>query len=118
MELPKDPLGLMAAGIASGVGALIWLRTKLSRDSAAIAGARAEVDMIERLTAECKALREQLEAVSSERNQLYRDLGEMTGAMRALEANQKMMELQVVGLKEEIVSLHQALEESNRGRTA
>ncbi|MBK3745700.1 hypothetical protein G3A39_41825 [Paraburkholderia aspalathi] len=115
-DLPTDTwavIGTAAAGLVTGV---LWLRTKMSRDSTAIANDRAEVDMISRLQEENKELRSSLAEVSGERNRLYKDVGEMAGSIRALEASQKLMEEHVSQLKEQIASLRDALERSNEQR--
>lgn len=110
MDLPKDPwviLGTAVSGIMMGI---MWLRVRLSKDATTIAGDRAEIDMIKRLGDENRDLRASLTEVSAERNLLYREVGEMAGSIRALEASQKLMELHIMQLKSEITGLHNALE--------
>lgn len=115
-ELPKDPFAWISAAVGSAVVGGLWLRTKLSRDATAIAGDRAEVDMIDRLTTENRELRASLNEVTAERNRLYREVGEMVGGIRALEASQKLMEGRIVELTKEVTSLHEALERTGHER--
>lgn len=117
-ELPNNPWALIGAGLSSLVMGALWLRTKLSRDATAIASDRAEVDMLGRLQDENKELRASLAEVTAERNKLYRDVGEMAGSIRALEASQKLMEEHIAQLKAEITSLHGALERNGYERRA
>lgn len=115
-ELPSNPWALVGTALTSVVMGALWLRTKLSRDATAIASDRAEVDMIGRLQEENKELRASLTEVTAERNKLYRDVGEMAGSIRALEASQKLMEGHIAQLKSEITSLHGALERNGYER--
>ena len=119
MQAPEDPQGLFGM-IATGLGGLgmgiLWLRKKLSSDAAAIANDRAEVDMIERLQTENRELRTALGEVTEERNKLYREVGEMAGSIRALEASQKQLEAQVKLLTGQIGTLRGALEKAGHER--
>lgn len=115
-DMPTNPWALVGTALTSVVMGVLWLRTKLSRDATEIASDRAEVDMISRLTDENKELRSSLNEVTKERNQLYRDVGEMAGSIRALEASQKLMEEHISQLKSEIVSLRGALENNANDR--
>lgn len=115
-ELPNNPWALVGSGISALVMGALWLRTKLSRDATAIASDRAEVDMLGRLQDENKELRASLAEVTAERNKLYRDVGEMAGSIRALEASQKLMEEHIAQLKAEISGLHGALERNGYER--
>lgn len=117
-EMPTDTWGMIGGAITSLVLGGLWLRTKLSRDATAIASDRAEVDMLGRLQEENKELRASLAEVTAERNKLYRDVGEMAGSIRALEASQKLMEEHIAQLKAEITSLHGALERNGYERRA
>ena len=119
MDAPQDPQGIIGM-IATGLGGLgmgiLWLRKKLSGDAAAIANDRAEVDMIERLQSETRELRTALTEVTEERNKLYREVGEMAGSIRALEASQKQLEAQVKLLTGQIGTLRGALEKTGHER--
>lgn len=115
-EQPQTLWGMIGAGLTSLVMGGLWLRTKLSKDAAEIANARAEVDMIDRLQEENKELRLSLQEVTAERNKLYREVGELIGSVRALETSQKMLESRIEQMKQEIVTLRGALERSGDER--
>lgn len=114
--LPSDPWSAAGAGITGLILGVLWLRTKLSKDNAAIAGDRAEVDMINRLTEENRELRTSLNEVTQERNKLYREVGELVGSVKALEASQKQMETRIQQLTEEVNGLRQALQRAGHER--
>lgn len=114
--MPDNIWSAVGVAITGLIGGALWLRTKLSRDATAIASDRAEVDMLGRLQEENKELRASLAEVTAERNKLYRDVGEMAGSIRALEASQKLMEEHIAQLKAEISGLHGALERSGYER--
>lgn len=114
--MPENFWAAAGMAISGVVGGVLWLRTKLSKDATVIASDRAEVDMLGRLQDENKELRASLAEVTAERNKLYRDVGEMAGSIRALEASQKLMEEHIAQLKSEITSLHGALERNGYER--
>lgn len=116
VDEPQGLWGMIGAGLTSLVMGGVWLRTKLSRDAAQIAGARAEVDMIDRLQEENKELRMSLNEVTAERNKLYREVGELVGSIRALESSQEMLKTQIEQLKNEVVTLRGTLEISGNDR--
>lgn len=119
MEPTQEPSGLLAAigaGITSLIAGGLWLRSKWSRDSVAIANDRAEKDMLERLQDENKDLRMALGAMTDERNQLVREVGEMTGSIRALEASQKQLLEQVAMLSRQVETLRTALQRAGHER--
>ena len=107
-----EPTGFWAgigAAIASLVGGAVYMRTKLSRDSAEIAGNRAEVDMLDRLQAENRALRDDLTAVYEERNKLIVTLAELSGRMTAMTEKVSHLEQTASALREEVARLSKAL---------
>ena len=119
MEPTQEPsglLGMLGAGLTSLVMGGLWLRSKLSRDSVTIAADRAEKDMLERLQDENKDLRMALGAMTDERNSLVREVGEMTGSIRALEASQKQLLEQVALLSQQVNTLRTALQRAGHER--
>lgn len=115
-DQPQTLFGMIGAGITALIMGGAWMRTKLSRDAAEIAGARAEVDMIDRLQEENKELRMSLNEVTAERNKLYREVGELVGSIRALESSQEMLKTQIEQLKNEVVTLRGSLETTGNDR--
>ena len=119
MDAPQDPnslAGLLGAAAAALISGVLWLRTKLSRDATAIANDRAEVDMITRLQNENKDLRCALVEVTEERNKLVREVGEMAGSIKALEASQQHLKGQVEQLMQQILTMRKALERTGHER--
>ena len=66
--------------------------------------------MLERVIAENDKLRLAYEVVSKERNDMYRQVGELTGAMKAMNAQLEHQDKQIVRLTEEVARLRSALE--------
>lgn len=109
-DIASNPWATAGAGVSALITGAMWLRTKLARDASTIANERAEVDMIERLQQENTYLRTEITTIAAERNQLYREVGELVGSIRALEQSQKLMEEHIAELKGEIQQLRDALE--------
>ncbi|MDQ7987056.1 hypothetical protein QYS36_19120 [Pseudomonas sp. G34] len=105
-----NPFGWFAAGGLGLAWAVAWLRKTFSSSGASIANDRAEKDMLERVIAENDKLRLAYEVVSKERNDMYRQVGELTGAMKAMNAQLEHQDKQIVRLTEEVARLRSALE--------
>lgn len=103
-ELPKDPMTILGMGVSGLVMGALWLRSKLSRDRVQIASDHAEVGMLETYRKENVELRASLSEVTADRNGLYKDIGEMSGSIRALEGRQKMLEETIDMLRQELAA--------------
>ncbi|NTE96671.1 hypothetical protein [Agrobacterium tumefaciens] len=107
---PDDLPGLSSGGLWSYVGAAIgslatgatlgslWLRRKLSTDATAIAGDRAEVDIIKTLQDDNTSLRASLREVNAERDKLWKEMAEMSATL-------KIMEFKLTAITEELSAL-------------
>ncbi len=105
-----NPFGWFTAGGIGLMWAFTWLRKAFSSSGASIANDRAEKDMLERMLVENEKLRVANEVVSKERNEMYRQVGELTGAMKAMNAQLEQQDKQIVRLTEEVARLRSALE--------
>ncbi len=107
---PDDLPGLASGNIWSYVGAAVgslatgatlgslWLRRKLSTDATAIAGDRAEIDIIKTLQDDNVTLRASLREVNAERDKLWKEMAEMSATL-------KIMEFQMTAIKDELTAL-------------
>lgn len=105
-DLPTLASGNLWSYVGAAAGSLItgatlgslWLRRKLSTDATAIAGDRAEIDIIKTLQDDNVTLRASLREVNAERDKLWREMAEMSATL-------KIMEFQMTSIKEELVAL-------------
>lgn len=84
--------------IAGGTIGAMWLRRKLSTDATAIAGDRAEIDIIKTLQDDNMSLRASLREVNAERDKLWKEMAEMSATL-------KIMEFQMTAIKDELTAL-------------
>lgn len=101
-DLGKDAFAAAAAAIGGIVTGAMWLRSKLSRDRVQMANDHAEVNMLDTLQRQNAELRMSLSEVTQERNNLYREVGLMTGSIKALEDRQRTLEETINALRSEI----------------
>lgn len=105
-DLPNLASGNLWSYVGAAVGSLatgatlgsLWLRRKLSTDATAIAGDRAEIDIIKTLQDDNVTLRASLREVNAERDKLWREMAEMSATL-------KIMEFQMASIKTELVAL-------------
>jgi len=105
-----NPFGWFAAGGLGLAWAVAWLRKTFSSSGASIANDRAEKDMLERVIAENDKLRLGLRGREQRAQRHVRQVGELTGAMKAMNAQLEHQDKQIVRLTEEVARLRSALE--------
>lgn len=111
-----NPAGWLTAGGIGLAWGLNWLRKYISSTGASVANDRAEKDMLERTLAENEKLNQRLEAVTKERNEMYKTVGELTGTMKAMKSQLDLQESHITQLTSEVAQLRQALQRSGHER--
>ncbi|WP_312800320.1 hypothetical protein [Pseudomonas sp.] len=111
-----NPAGWLTAGGIGLAWGLNWLRKYMSSTGASVANDRAEKDMLERTLAQNEKLNSQLEAVTKERNDMYRTVGELTGTLKAMKSQLDLQESHISQLTSEVAQLRQALQRSGHER--
>lgn len=111
-----NPAGWLTAGGIGLAWGLNWLRKYMSSTGASVANDRAEKDMLERALAQNEKLNSQLEAVTKERNDMYRTVGELTGTLKAMKSQLDLQESHISQLTSEVAQLRQALQRSGHER--
>jgi chromosome segregation ATPase len=111
-----NPVGWFTAGGIGLAWGLTWLRKLYSSTNASVANDRAEKDMLDRLTGENDKLREHLETVTRERNEMYKTIGELTGTMKAMKSQLDLQESHITQLTQEVAQLRQAMQRNGNER--
>lgn len=119
---PTTVWGAVGAALTAGAAGIFWVRKMMASTAAGVAGDRAEVNMIERLQAENGDLRTRLDAAERERNDMFRQVAELTADLKivksAQEAQARQMEVQTQRISDLTATNLELTQEVSRLRVA